>query len=133
VTSGANDAGQVGPVIDPMGIDRRTCVPDQQDSGVSIGDGLLLRSGRIDRSPSPQTDMTVRVDQARHDPEVAGDSLRATDRFVTDEPVADPNVGRLGIRQDDPGQVPCGHRLLLGWVGHWSGAQPRGQRGPLFC
>ncbi len=96
-----------------MGVDRGASVPDQQDAGVAIGDGLLLGSGVIDCPPGPKTDVAMRIHQPRHDPGVPSDGLRATDRFSADHTIGNPQVGRFRPGQDDSGQVPRGHQFLL--------------------
>jgi hypothetical protein len=101
VSAGPNDPGQVRPVVDPPRVARRTRIPNQQDTGVTVREGLPLGVLARHRPTGVQSDMAVQVDQTGQYP-TFGDRLRARHGLECDTTLTYPEVAVLPLRQHDP-------------------------------
>src|SRR5690606_3597240 len=106
VPPGPDDPGQVGPALQPAGVERGTAVADEEHAGVALHDRLLLRLGQVgDRTARPDADVAVRVDQAGQDPHVGGDGAGPGHLSERDPAVGDPDVPPDSVGQHDTGEV----------------------------
>ena len=105
VPTGADDPRQVGLSVDPVGVDRRAGVPDQQGSGVPVGARLGLGGRTVDAAAGVQPDVAVGVHQTRHDPGPGRHRCCVCDGFGAHQPVHQPEVANVAIGQHHSSQV----------------------------
>src|SRR4030095_15790424 len=89
-------------------------VAEQQGTSGTLGDGMLL-GPVIGYGALPfQSDVAMRINQARHEPDPGGDSLRIRDWLGTDHAVDYPEVAIVALRQNHTSEVQAlGHGRLL--------------------
>ena len=73
VAAVANDLRQVMVMIHPVRVDGYAAVAQGERAGVAVGDRLGLLLFLVGAAVERETDVAVRVDQSRHEPDVGGD------------------------------------------------------------
>ena len=99
---------QVVAVLDPAGVGGAAAVAQQQRAGVTVGDRLRLGRVPVDLAVLVETDVAVRVDQARDHP-AAGDGLGAGLWLEGDPAVDDVEVAGLAVGEDRSGDAQGSH------------------------
>lgn len=101
VAAGADDPGQFLVVVDEPGVDGRARVAQQQGPCVAFGLGLRDGARSVLMAPAvPDADVTVGVDQPRHDPPCAAERFGSGHRLERHQAVAHPEVAHLTVGQN---------------------------------
>ena len=98
VAPSSDQSRQIFALLDPPSVGGRPTVTDQQGTGVTIGDCLRLGLLLADRATVIQAQMTVSVDEARHDPPL-GHELCTGLRLIGDQAIDHVEISRLPGRQ----------------------------------
>ena len=97
--SGPDDAWQVGVIVEAAGVDRRTTVPQQQRTHVTLHLGLRDRLVEVYRTMYVEPDVAVRVDQPGQDPAAVKHRVGARDGLRAQRAVDNPPFDRLFVGQ----------------------------------
>jgi hypothetical protein len=106
--SGPDDPGKIMVIVKTAGIGGRTTVTQQQCAGVTFGLSLGDRLVEFDPTVWAETDVAMRIDQARQDPATVEDCLGTAHGLTAQDTVGDPPLDVLFIGQ--PAATDVEHR-----------------------
>lgn len=110
VPSSTDDLGKIDALVNPPSVSRTAGVAQQQRTSVTVRQGMLL-GPFIGYGPLPlQTDVAMRINEPRHQPDPGGDSVGVGDRLSADYAVNHPKVAIFAFGQHHAGDVEAiGH------------------------